>query len=59
MHDTMSTRQPGRPQFRFPRGERVRTTERREDGLIGAGESDHLIVPVKAGNAAGGKEVTQ
>lgn len=59
MHDTMSTREPGRPQFRFPVGERDRTTERREDGLIGAGESDHFIVPEKAGNAAGGKEVTQ
>ena len=30
----------------------------REKGLIGGRESDYLIVPMKAGNAAGGKEVT-
>ena len=30
----------------------------REEGLNGVRESDYLIVPKKAGNAAGGKEVT-
>ena len=59
MHDTTSTRQPGRPQVCFPSGERVPTTETREEGSIRLGESDHLIVPVKAVNAAGGKEVRQ
>ncbi len=50
---------PGGPRSAFQYGEGVRTTERREDGLIGSGESDRLIVPVKAGNAAGGKEATR
>jgi len=50
---------PGGPKSAFRRGERVRTTERRKDGLVRLGESDRLIVPTKAGNAAGGKEVTQ
>lgn len=50
---------PGGPTSAFPKGERVRTTERRKDGLIGCGESDRLVVPMKAGNAAEGKEATQ
>jgi hypothetical protein len=58
MADIASAREPGRPRCRFPHGENLRTTVEREDGGIGGGESDHLIVPKKAGNAAGGKEVT-
>ena len=48
MHDTTSTRQPGRPQVCFPCGERVQTTETREGGPIRVGESDRLIIPMKA-----------
>ena len=59
MQDNASTRQPGRPQVCFPYGERIRTTETREEGSFGPGESDRLIVPMKAGNAAGGKEARQ
>ena len=35
-----------------------RTTAEREGGKIRGRESDRLIVPTKAGNAAGGKETT-
>jgi hypothetical protein len=59
MHDSTSTRQPGRSQVCFPEGEEVRTTETREEGPVRLGKSDRFIVPVKAGNAAGGKEATQ
>jgi len=50
---------PGDPRIAFRDGERVRTTEIREDGLINSGESDRLIVPMRMGNAIGGKEATQ
>ena len=33
-------------------------TETREEELAASRESDRLIVPMKAGNAAGGKEAT-
>ncbi len=33
-------------------------TEIREEELVAHGESDRLIVPMKAGNSAGGKEAT-
>lgn len=58
MHETAMRRQPGRPWSCFQGGEKVRTTEIRQEGPIGVRESDRLIVPVKAGNAAGGKEAT-
>jgi hypothetical protein len=58
MHDTAKRRQPGRPQARFRRRETVRSTERRERGLIVSGESDRFIVLMMAGNAALGKEAT-
>jgi hypothetical protein len=56
MSDIAIMRQPGRPCASFEM--RVcRTTE--EGGRqIGCRESDNFVVPVKAGNAAGGKEVT-
>jgi hypothetical protein len=38
-------------------GEYARTTEEGERQMRG-GESDSFVVPVKAGNAAGGKEAT-
>ncbi len=50
---------PGDPRIAFRDGERVRTTEIREDGLINSGESDRLIVLMRMGNAIGGKEATQ
>jgi hypothetical protein len=34
------------------------TTAEREGGKISGRESDRLIVPLKAGNSAGGKETT-
>lgn len=51
---------PGGPAAAFQRlGWRVcQTTAEREEGKISGRESDHLIVPAKAGNAAGGKEMT-
>lgn len=52
MCDIANVRQPRRPLDCFPIGERLPTTERREEGVISRGESDHFIVPVKAGNAA-------
>jgi hypothetical protein len=58
MHDTTITRQPGRPHVHFHGGETARTTERRENGPIGRGESDRLIVSLMAGNAVGEKETT-
>jgi hypothetical protein len=58
MHETMGERQPGRP-HRYSHGrEKDPTTERREAGPIAGGESDRFVIPVMAGNAAGGKEAT-
>ena len=58
MQDTTTTRQPGRPYVRFHGWERVPTTVIGEAELIAHRESDCLIVPMRAGNAAGGKEMT-
>ena len=57
MYDNLITRQPGRPRAFFPQGKYAATTE--EGGRQKMhGESDGLVVPMKAGNAAGGKETT-
>lgn len=57
MSDIMITRQPGRPCVSLEFERVCRTTE--EGGRqMRHRESDSLIVPVKAGNAAGGKEAT-
>lgn len=57
MSDIVNTRQPGRPCASFGVERVCRTTE--EGGRqMWYRESDSLIVPVKAGNAAGGKEAT-
>lgn len=57
MADIVITRKPGRPYVSFRVLGVCRTTE--EGGWqIGRRESDNLIVSVKAGNAAGEKEVT-
>ena len=58
MHDKTRARQPGRPCICFHGGEKVPTTVTREEELIGCRESDRLVIPVKAGHAAGGKEAT-
>jgi hypothetical protein len=57
MFDIMITRQPGRPCVSFESSRVCRTTE--EGGRqMKHRESDSLVVPMKAGNAAGGKEAT-
>ena len=58
MHETMGGRQPGRSHRCSHGREKDPTTERRETGPIAGGESDRFVVPVMAGNAAGGKEAT-
>ena len=57
MFDMKITRQPGRPCASFIVLRVCRTTEK-GGRQIRRRESDSLIVPVKAGNAAGGKEAT-
>ena len=51
---------PGGPAAAFQRRcwRVCQTTAEREGGKIRGRESDRLIVPMKAGNAAGGKETT-
>jgi hypothetical protein len=57
MFDIVITRQPGRPCASLEAERVYRTTE--EGGRkMRHRESDSLIVPMKAGNAAGGKEAT-
>ena len=57
MFDIVITRQPGRPCASLGAKRVCRTTEE-EGRQMRHRESDSLIVPVKAGNAAGGKEAT-
>jgi hypothetical protein len=57
MFDIRIIRQPGRPCASFEASRVSRTTE--EGGRqIRHRESDSFVVPMKAGNAAGGKEAT-
>jgi len=57
MFDIVIIRQPGRPCASLEAERVCRTTE--EGGRqMRPRESDSLIVPMKAGNAAGGKEAT-
>ena len=57
MSDIMITREPGRPWASLGTKRVCRTTE--EGGRqMWHRESDSLVVPVKVGNAAGGKEAT-
>jgi hypothetical protein len=57
MSDIVIIREPGRPCVSFGISRVCRTTE--EGGRqIKHRESDSLVVPMKAGNAAGGKEAT-
>ena len=57
MADIVIIRKPGRPYASFKVLRVCQTTEEGER-QIGRRESDNLVLPVKAGNAAGGKEVT-
>lgn len=56
MFDTVITRQPGRPCASLAR--EYAGQLKREEGKVRHRESDSFVVPVKAGNAAGGKEAT-
>jgi hypothetical protein len=58
MSDSVIKRQPGRPcVYLEAKREYAGTTEEGERQMR-RGESDGFVVPVKAGNAAGGKEAT-
>jgi len=57
MSDIRIARQPGRPCVSLGVKRVCRTTEEGERQMRHR-ESDSLAVPVKAGNAAGGKEAT-
>jgi hypothetical protein len=57
MFDIEITRQPGRPCASLVVKRVCRTTEE-EGRQMKHRESDSLIIPKKAGNAAGGKEAT-
>ncbi len=59
MFDTMIMREPGRPYVSFEECiSRVCLTTVEGGRQRRRRESDDFVVPVKAGNAAGGKEVT-
>jgi hypothetical protein len=59
MFDIVITRQPGRPYVSFEElFSRVCLTTEEGGGQIRCRESDDFVVPVKAGNSAGGKGVT-
>ena len=57
MPDMESSRQPGRPVSCFQGREYAGQSMKREEGKSER-DSDRLVVPAKAGNAAGGKEAT-
>ena len=60
MRDIETARQPGRPCRCFPEMtlKSMPNNRRKGERQKGGRESDRLIVPMKAGNAAGGKETT-
>jgi hypothetical protein len=57
MFDIVIRREPGRPCVSFGVSRVCRTTEEGERQMRHR-ESDSFVVPMKAGNAAGGKEAT-
>jgi hypothetical protein len=57
MSDIVITWQPGRP-YAFLEEREYAGQPKREEGKVRHRESDSLVVPMKAGNAAGGKEAT-
>ncbi|MDL1975388.1 MAG: hypothetical protein LWX55_11555 [Deltaproteobacteria bacterium] len=58
MSDIASMRQPGRSSVFLLQGEYAGQPIIKEERQMGQGKSDGVIVPVKAGNSAGGKDVT-
>ena len=58
MSDIVNTRKPGRPYVFLPRGEYAGQPIIKGGRQTGHRESDGVIVPMKAGNAAGGKDTT-
>lgn len=58
MSDIASMRQPGRSSAFLLQGEYAGQPIIKEERQKGQGKSDGVIVPVKAGNSAGGKDVT-
>jgi hypothetical protein len=58
MSDITNMRQPGRSLALLLQGEYAGQPIIKEGWQMGLGKSDDVIVPVKAGNSAGGKDVT-
>jgi len=58
MSDIANMRQPGRSSALLLRSEYAGQLIIKEGWQTGQGKSDGVIVPVKAGNSAGGKDVT-
>ena len=58
MSDIASMRQPGRSSAFLLQGEYAGQPIIKEERQMRQGKSDGVIVPVKAGNSAGGKDVT-
>ncbi len=58
MSDIANMWQPGRSSALLPQGEYAGQLIIKGERQMGQGKSDDVIVPVKAGNSAGGKDVT-
>ena len=58
MSDSANMRQPGRSSVLLLQGEYAGQPIIKEERQMGQGKSDDVIVPVKAGNSGGGKDVT-
>ena len=58
MSDIANMRQPGRSFALLLQSEYAGQPIIKEERQTGQGKSDGVIVPVKAGNSAGGKDVT-
>ena len=58
MSDTANMRQPGRSSVLLLRSEYAGQPIIKGERQTEQGKSDDVIVPVKAGNSAGGKDVT-
>ncbi len=58
MSDIANMRQPGRSSAFLLQGEYAGQPIIKGERQMGQGKSDGVIVPVKAGNSTGGKDVT-
>lgn len=58
MADIANKRQPGRSSALLQQSEYAGQSIIKGGRQMGQGKSDDVIVPVKAGNSAGGKDVT-